>query len=74
MRDVYQSHKTYKYFFTDWATAKAGRLITRKEFIQCVNKCASNKRKYRTSNKRKSQIQRKNRTEQNRKRQRTDEK
>ncbi|XP_067207002.1 uncharacterized protein [Linepithema humile] len=31
-----------------WATEKAERPITRKAYIQCINKCASNKRKYRT--------------------------
>ncbi|XP_071653358.1 uncharacterized protein [Temnothorax longispinosus] len=32
----------------DWATEKAERPITRKAYIQCINKCASNKRKYRS--------------------------
>ncbi|XP_071653355.1 uncharacterized protein [Temnothorax longispinosus] len=32
----------------NWATEKAERPITRKAYIQCINKCASNKRKYRS--------------------------
>ncbi len=38
-------------FVAEWATEKAERPITRKEFILCINKCASNKRKYRIKKK-----------------------